>query len=322
MVSGLSFIYDKGEVTRREFFLPSGRKGDASVKLTAALEKELNSKHWQREVLDRLIEHAVLQQTGSRSNVTYAVVNRSKLLELLRDHAEGGLRLSWFLFPGEVPEAAPEAPDLEDVLAEPDEPKPTIAMVVRAAQAENQGAVTDGEALIRLVDFMSALDEANSIAIRYLQAYGKNLLELKDEVAEIKGQGEKAIKEAATAARADAIINHNHLGGRIKALEKTQTELCQMVYAQQAVLKRAAGAMEKTAAIAPLVEEFKRVAEESESRTKALQQAVEVLVEELRKERKDKLTGIAARLNAHVAEADSLKEMILEAITDGTEKAQ
>ena len=103
-LGGLNYLIKDGgqsNISRKHFFLTSNEAPDA------VMMKEHSSKAWQIAVLDRFINAGILKQETNSHEICYYLTDIEKARNIVADHENGGLLLSHYLFPNEVP--APDA---------------------------------------------------------------------------------------------------------------------------------------------------------------------------------------------------------------------
>jgi len=84
-------------ITRKEFFQATEKMAKEPTMIEA-----IRPSSWQKTYVERLVDAGYVNKATDGVQVTYSAVDKLKILMLIKDHDEYGLKLSSLLFPHEV----------------------------------------------------------------------------------------------------------------------------------------------------------------------------------------------------------------------------
>ena len=103
---GLRWLLEQDEPQSRRKFLQPDVHPDGADK---AMIEEMGKKAWQTATVARLFENGILVGVDEGSQEKYEA-DPDAVRALLKDHDNGGVHLSWLIFPGDVPTPAAYLP--------------------------------------------------------------------------------------------------------------------------------------------------------------------------------------------------------------------
>ena len=163
--AGIERLYNTPNTprSRKDFFAAPGRPEDYSAGRKLAYLKEMQAKPWQQAVLKRLVEAEIIRATSEFEQL-YIIGDEARANLVISDHEKGGLILSHFVFPNEVPK--PSFADSPVVLATFQEDTqiqltPPGPNLLRHSGTEAQVALTPEELLQKLLESVVKSNEQN-----------------------------------------------------------------------------------------------------------------------------------------------------------------
>lgn len=281
-----------------EIQMPKGEK------LRASMGRELSDTSWQRKLIERLVNRDLAVITDDYKGAPQLVANNVSLLTKVLDDYDNadGLFLASLLFPGEVTVEWPTTgQQLEDAQGQLNA---NIDSSFSEEAEKHEGATEGLLAFVR--NEMSAVAKVTNGNITTVTKLIDRVAELSrsygDAVENIRTDGSKLTELIRTGySHLEQKLGSNNR--RISDLEKRQEELIKNV---QAALNRKEG----------LPPEVVSVLEGVRSTNKGLTNSLEVLLQFMTKQRKERLEEIASRLKQSQADYNTLESLILEVADD------
>lgn len=318
-IAGLSWLLSLGQVTgktqgktRKEIFVPL--KGATPVQISEALKKP-----WQTELLDRLVKDDLLEQINSGAMIGYEVKDGYSVGRIVKNFEEDGSILANYLWPGStVITEKTEEPDLES---------PELATVEIEETEESGDVVTNIKQVITLLKLLLEVLGANQKVIddrlkRSTEAHTREagaILEMASEIDKFKTVTSNYTEKMAawiTKSSAEQDKRLNGLNKRMEELEHRIADTHKLVEASHITMKTATTAVNKLTESAIDITGVSKFLEASNTRTTALQQAVDALVSRLNAAEEDKIAKLVKKLDSNASESAGLRDMLLEHLAE------
>jgi hypothetical protein len=282
-------------LARKDLFIPLTGKDDEI--------KEVLSKKWQVDFLNSLVEDKILDKTNDNSQVRYSVLDRMTMSRILSDNKNFGLKLSGYIFPTEVVSVGSKHTNDESVSRDSEPTKPPYSP---NSSDESSSHVSDDIVVATLRKLISVIGEGQNGFMAYFQKINTKLVDLSNVVSKIEDES-----------KSDFITKEIHgLIKRVEKLEDTVKGQHRLIEANHKIMKDSAAAFEKVAESAINLTTLEKVLSESDSRTRALQQSVNSLVQVYRSAEEDKIRKLILRIESHINESNDLKDLILTTLAE------
>jgi hypothetical protein len=273
----------------------------------AAVVGQRKQTAWLNAAIDRLIDYKLLFKALSTENDKiwlYSYDDKFRISSVLKDADNGGVHLSWFIFPGEVPGGEPHfddvsgnsTQDVEDLL--------------------NTDTTTETPA---------DLDEDKGRLASLLVGLLKQVLGTVDQY---KADYEKYSSELKASVNA-VLTESKSIKARVTKMESRLTTVEKQSQSTQVFVKEAASSLDSMTAVSSSVQELLTEIKSSGNAVMALKDSVDGMAARLKVVESGKATELAARLNSStrtmllaVEEQEQLRKDILEYVVEVPDEQQ
>jgi hypothetical protein len=299
------------EYTKKELFVPAfGPEESGVYKVTKdAMEVQITKTSWLTPVIEKMLKHELMGVSSTEREARYAALRAERVSFLLDDHEKGGIHLSWYVFPNEVPDGEPQFS--ESILKKgrdvSDEDLNEVLESESLRDLKPEAKVTGLKAMNALIVAVEEIRGQFNKVLEVISSQNKGLYDL------FKGIGEE----------------QNRVKSRLGKIEERLGSLETQGAALQGSLKRSASSMEALVSFSDSVTTLSETVMVTNTRTEALKMSVEAMAARLRTVEKGRAAFLAARLDAalntftnftteHKALRDAVLEHLVETDDDGS----
>lgn len=238
---------------------------------------EAHKRRWQNDFLSRLASDGVVTKVQDVGKIGY-IGNQTRINGILENMRDGdGSLLANYLWPNKKIDITDS--EISQVLKEKAPAQPSKS---NPSEEENPHILGELEGILRIV-----LENQNTLFTDFADKFSDV-----SELAKKTGGFNK----------------------RLDRLDEGLAELRKVVHANQSVLKPAMQSIDIISNMG--VEKFDERMQESIDHTAGLKNSIDNLVLELEKSRKDKVGVLLQKLDSHISEGQSLRDMVLELVSN------
>lgn len=309
-LNGLVYLLSVDEpVPRRMLFVPPSPTSTNKLQVEQALKKP-----WQTQFLDRLVEDNVLRRIELDGQISYELVSRQKIADIVADHRSSGLKLSKYLWPGSV--ITPGTVANIEVSATGEVTSVELlkgrSMRLRADEDDDE----DGESgaahdMKELFDELLRSQSANAkIISEVVNLLGENVVSLRKAVL-LAGEGIDNLDAKIDKFEGKLDQKVGAINKRLDDLDKRVLDAHKLAEASHVVVK---GFSTDTEALKRLRSELESTAGQvtaSVTETVALRQSVNALLAQIKRGEEDQLSKLIKKLEANASESLALKDLLV-----------